>query len=234
MNIAIGINLGLYAILVGDTRVIDEENGTQINRDDQDKVHKTKMGLITGAGFVQLLDNVTKRIEVEPITNTEILLSVIKEEYAAIRKKWGIYSQLESWISQTAWIFSYTTFKNGQYNLRVGMFHPSINQENHVIYEVGYPAIILPKELDTKTGNAICEPIMGKIIVPEDPGEIQSSIDHNVAVIVDVINALRPFCSFISRRFQVGIHRGDKVGVSEIIDIQELGISGFDIKMNET
>jgi len=230
MTIAIGINLGSYAVLAADTRTTYHRFGMPFYDDSSTKVQKTTMGLITGAGFSPLLDSV-KRELTEQIANTERVLSIIKEESERTLQAWGTYSQIDSWIEQTGWIFSYTTLLNDQPTLRVGIFHPSINKEMYVTYEVGYPEIILPVELDYETAEAIYDPILQRIKVPGDSSELQSSIDQNIAVIGALINALQPHCPSISRRFQVGIHSGGQVGISDLTDIQDDGTFSLSIKL---
>ncbi len=231
MTIAIGINLGSYAILAADTRTTYHRFGMPFYDDNSSKVQKTMMGLITGAGFLPLLDSVKRKLATEQITNTERVLSIITEEREKTLQAWRIHSQIDSWIEQTGWIFNYTTPLNNEPTLRVGIFHPSINKEMYVTYEVGSPEIIFPVELDPETTKAIYEPILQRIKVPSDSSELQSSIEQNSVIIGAVINALQPHCPSISRRFQVGIHSGGQVGISDLTDIQANGTFSLNIKL---
>lgn len=231
MTIAIGINLGSYAILAADTRTTYHRFGMPFYDDNSSKVQKTMMGLITGAGFLPLLDSVKRKLATEQITNTERVLSIITEEREKTLQAWRIHSQIDSWVEQTGWIFSYTALLNNEPTLRVGIFHPSINKETYVTYEVGSPEIIFPVELDPETTKAIYEPILQRIKVPSDSSELQSSIEQNSVIIGAVINALQPHCPSISRRFQVGIHSGGQVGISDLTDIQANGTFSLNIKL---
>ena len=231
MTIAIGINLGSYAILAADTRTTYHRFGMPFYDDNSSKVQKTMMGLITGAGFLPLLDSVKRKLATEQITNTERVLSIITEEREKTLQAWRIHSQIDSWIEQTGWIFSYTTPLNNEPTLRVGIFHPSINKEMYVTYEIGSPEIIFPVELDPETAKTIYKPILQRIKVPSDSSELQSSIEQNSVIIGAVINALQPHCPSISRRFQVGIHSGGQVGISDLTDIQANGTFSLNIKL---
>lgn len=231
MTIAIGINLGLYAILAADTRTTYHKLGMPFYDDNSSKVQKTTMGLITGAGFCSVLDSVKSRLETEQIINTDSVLSIIKEESKKTQQTWQTHPQIHSWMEQTGWIFSYTTLLNNQPLLRLGIFHPSISKDEFGIYEVGKPAIIFPVELDREKVEAIYDPILQKIKIPADSSELQSSVERNTAVIAAVINALQPHCPSISRRFQVGIHSGGQLGISDLTDIQEDGTFSLSIKL---
>jgi hypothetical protein len=112
------------------------------------------------------------------------------------------------------------------------MFHPSLSKEAHAIYEVGEPAIIFPVELDQETATVIYDSILQSIKVPTASSELQSSIAQNSTVIGAVISALQPHCPSISRRFQVGIHSGGQIGVSDLIDIHDDGTFSLDIRLD--
>ncbi len=236
MTIAIGINAGLYAILAADTRTTyyhPRFPSTALFHDDnKSKIQKTTVGLIIGAGFVQLLDLVNNRLATETITNTNATLSVIKESLEEIRKRWKHYPMIDTAIAQTGWILSYYTYINDIPTLRLGAYHDDLNSDNFVLYAPGDSAIIYPVEITEQAVKTIHPEIINTIVIPSDQSEIQSSIQNNIAKLVVLIQALFPYCESISSRFQVGIHLDGKVGISEIIDISdEKYVSGFNIKL---
>ena len=232
MTIAIGINLGSYAILAADTRTTYHVSGMPFYDDNSSKVQGTTMGLITGAGLCPLLDSVKKKLVTEQVTNTERVLGIIKEETEMTLNAWRAHPQIESWIEQTGWIFSYTTLLNDQPLLRVGVFHPSLNREMYVTYEVGNPAIIFPVELNSGIAIAVNDSTQKRIKVPTDVADVQSSIEQNAAVIGAVISELQPHCLSISKRFQIGIHSGAQTGISDFVDIGDDGTFSLDIKLD--
>ena len=200
--------------------------------DNSSKVQKTTMGLITGAGFSPLLDGVKRKLAIEQVTDTERVLGIINEETERTLNAWRAHPQIESWIERTGWIFSYTTMLNDQPLLRVGVFHPSLNKEMYVTYEVGDPAIIFPVELDSGTAKVIHDLVMQRIKVPTDAAELQPSIERNSTVIGGVISELQQHCPSISRRFQIGIHSGGQTGVSDLVDIKDDGTISLNIKLD--
>ena len=220
MTIAIGINAGLYAILAADTRTTYFLKDSPFHDDNSSKVHKTTMGLITGAGFCPLLNFVNNKLEIENIENTSTMLSIIKEAREQIRQKWQHYSLIDSWIEQTGWIFSYFSPINDKQTLRLGVYHKSLVVDNYLLYGVGDPAIIYPSEITHEEVDNIHPNILSKIVIPNNQSEIQSSIQHNTTIIAALILALSPLCRSISNRFQIGIHMNGQIGISQITDIQ--------------
>jgi len=189
------------------------------------------MGLITGAGFCPLLDSVNKKLAIEEVWDTERVLGIIKEETKRTLNDWRTYPQIESWIEQTGWIFSYTTLLNDQPLLRVAVFHPSLSKDRHVTYGEGDPAIIFPVELGSETAQVIRDSMLNRIKIPKDSAELQASIAQNSAAIAELIGALQPHCPSVSRRIQVGIHSGGQTGISDIIDIPRDGTFSLSIKL---
>jgi len=190
------------------------------------------MGLITGAGFCTLLDGVKRKLATEQVVDTERVLRIIKEETAVTRNAWGAYPQMESWIEQTGWIFSYMTVLDDQPLLRLGVFHPSLNREMYATYAVGNPAIISPIELASEIANEIHHLLLKRIKVPTGVVDLQSSIEQNSTLIGTVISELQRSCPSISRRFQIGIHIGGQTGISELVDIKNDGTFGLNIKLD--
>ena len=189
------------------------------------------MGLITGAGFCPLVDGVKKKLAIEEVWDTEHVLGIIKEETKRTLNDWRTYPQIESWIEQTGWIFSYTTLLNVQPLLRVAVFHPSLSKDRHVTYGEGDPAIIFPVELGPETAQVIRDSMLNRIKIPKDSAELQTSIAQNSAAIAELIGALQPHCPSVSRRIQVGIHTGGQTGISNIIDIPRDGTLSLSIKL---
>lgn len=221
MTIAIGINLGLYTIFAADTRVTYKPiSGAHFYDDNNSKIQKTKMGLITGAGFCPILDGVKAKLAIKEITNTNQILEVINEETERINKIWQSNPNILSWIEMTGWIFSYLYSENGQITTRVAIFHPSLSKKEIALYRIGLPAIIYPVELDRTTVDSINEPILKSIKIPVNSSEVQISLEHNFSIIVGLITTLQPLCPSISRRFQIGIQYGNQMGISELTDIQ--------------
>lgn len=231
MTIAIGINLGLYAILAADTRETVERLGSPFFDDNKSKVHKTTMGLIAGAGLVQLLDAVNAQLASETITSTERISAIVAEEGERVRRQFAKYSKLDWALANTGWIFSYITVLDGNPTLRLGIIHPSIENGRCTLYPIGEPAVIFPVELDKEAVEGLWETFIGRIHVPADDTEVQKSIEQNLKLIARLVFLLQPHCISISRRLQVGIHMDSQAKISEMIDIKDDGSFSLNMKL---
>jgi hypothetical protein len=63
MTLIVGFNLGSYALVGADIRVSWYPNDQLCFRDDERKIRCIEMGLITGAGLVELLDPEKERLD---------------------------------------------------------------------------------------------------------------------------------------------------------------------------
>lgn len=81
MTLIVGFNMVAYALLVADTRLtFIRPDGSTYYHDDCEKIQRTGMGIITGAGFGNLLDAVKDRLADEEIIRTERVAEIINEE----------------------------------------------------------------------------------------------------------------------------------------------------------
>lgn len=81
MTLLAGINLGSYVVMGADTRVSwYPPDGTFRFHDEGEKIQKTNIGLITGAGLINILDDVKKQLsEHDDITHTKQLEVMMHE-----------------------------------------------------------------------------------------------------------------------------------------------------------
>jgi hypothetical protein len=82
MTIALGINFGDYALVAAGTRTTRYNWDGSIRNydDDSEKIQKTKLGLITGVGSVELLNIVKERMKTVEVTNTNQIIEIIKKQ----------------------------------------------------------------------------------------------------------------------------------------------------------
>jgi hypothetical protein len=71
MTAILGMNLGDYLILSSDTRATLETPFGKHYEDGDQKLLKTSCGLVTGAGYVPLLEAVKKKMNAKDISHTD-------------------------------------------------------------------------------------------------------------------------------------------------------------------
>lgn len=105
MSLVIGINFGTYVLLAADTRVTIGD--PPIDRhDDESKIVQTELGLIVGAGLVQLLDPVKATFCSKAVQHSSDLLAIVEAERTRLRMlTWDATNDIRT----TSWLYSYLT-----------------------------------------------------------------------------------------------------------------------------
>lgn len=92
MTITLGIDFGDYIFIAADTRTVTYDRlGRIIHiRDDTQKIIKTRFGLVTGSGYLDLLDAIkSKLVEENSKLHTDKILDIIKAEWTKCEDEEG-------------------------------------------------------------------------------------------------------------------------------------------------
>ena len=85
MSLVIAMHSNEFSIIAADKRTVFAIDAQIVHKnDDSEKIYKTGLGLITGCGYIELLDAVKHRIANTPITNTDQIVDIIINERKAI------------------------------------------------------------------------------------------------------------------------------------------------------
>jgi len=225
MTIALGINFGNYIFMAADTRINYYFQGRKIwTRDDSTKIYKTKIGLITGAGYTNLLDSVKKRLAEEEAGDTNKILEIIKEE----RSKHEGEIDSDS-FELTKWILSYATIVNNNNKFRVALYDPSVGHYLGIVKEENKPLIIFPIEASEEEVKKLSPILEDKIKPFNEFNDLSKSIQYHFELIGIFIEAIHSKYPSMSSLFQFGIHSLAGRGISPIINIREQRIISLEL-----
>lgn len=217
-------------MLAADTRMTSYLFGAQIAyQDDKEKVHRTGVGLITGAGYCPLLAAVEKRFEKMGEGNTNDIIRIIREERQNLGAQMGLSNLITNKNVDTGWMFTYRTEVGGQLKLRLGLSHPSIGDSHFSSYEAGQCCLISPAEA-SKEQAEILQTGLVEALEPlpdlSDQEKLHASIKRHWNLIAGVIRNLQPQFPSISALSQVGVHllSGHR-GISPIVSGTEQDIA---------
>lgn len=237
MTIATGINFGTYVLLAADTRVTcyNENGGLTCYEDDFGKVQKTKIGLITGAGRIYLLDQVKKRLQNREITISTQILNIVEEERLNYRRLSAEIAEQD--IKRTGWIFSYRVFGNvnpdysSNVILRLSMIHPLIGNGLKTMFSENYPWVIMPYEATKEYSKDFIESFAAEIKPCDRFETLYRSINYHSLKIAQLIRKIQPEFPSISPYCQIGVHTKDgRRGISPILkntDSSDIDVSAL-------
>ena len=212
MTLVVGFNMGKYALIASDTRVCYYlPNGEVDYSDDREKLQATSMGLISGAGLVNLLEPVKDRLEAEEIVHTEQIRDVIRAERRIAEARWPNADQrLRDGIAHTAWMLTYVNGDGAQsihdVKLRLAVTLP------HEDYALGLTGpdsgTMIPPLGLTPAEEAELQEMCNDGLVPwnGEPGEMMDNVMQHAVLIARVMQRASELSEMVAPSFQLGLH----------------------------
>lgn len=219
MTINIGINLGHYIILGADTRsVYCWGNKIIRHSDEHQKIQKTKIGLITGAGYTDLLDDVKRQIAEQDIEHTDQIIDIIRKcrENLSVRPFFPVLGS--KWIEGTSWLLTYMTVIHDSRVLRLALIHRQFD-DKVAFCENNKSCVIMPADSTPEESEHVTSIVNSQVKPLEDLTRINENISYHVTLIRGVIKAVSENHKSVSRSFQIGAHTVDgRMGISGITE----------------
>ena len=224
MTLIVGFNFGSYALIGADARVSYYPDGQLQFRDDNEKIRETSLGLITGAGFANLLDLVKVRLLRQTASNTDEIISIIKEERERLKQApWWGEKRIQEALQTTAWMFTY--YGTGQssadnpteMHLRLAITVP---QEGYKLALVtpGQSWLLAPTGTTDQQFSEWRE-FLVESQKPLNRGEpALEHLAHHSKVVAELMRRVAAVNDGVCETFQLGVHLfGGGLGLSSLI-----------------
>lgn len=145
------INAKEYALIAADKMVVAKIDSASVPvRTDADKIIDTGIGLMTGSGYVTLLDEVKTAVSGTEITHTDQILDIIKEKRLRIRSDPHLPENWKAdFLSNTGWPFTYYTVVDNRPTIRVAIYSPHISDQNLALVEENKCNAFFPSDATT-------------------------------------------------------------------------------------
>ena len=155
MTLLATIHLDKFAIIASDKKEVFIANDIIVSRNENaEKIIYTGIGLITGAGYVELLSKVKKKVATSEITHTDQIMEIILNERAVIKNSpFSTDDQKKELLEKSGWLLTYRTMLENSPCLRVALYHPSIDEYHFAISQENTSKVLFPSEVNfTCTG----------------------------------------------------------------------------------
>ena len=182
-------------------------------RDDEEKIRRTQIGIITGAGSTELLDRVESRLLLEEIQYTDQIRDIVVAESSDILS--ATMTPLHRELTRgTTWLFTYIGAGSSHQlderlsapGLRMAVTGPTLGFET-MIYLPGQVGILWPHGVEENRCREIHDFCETRLRMPTDENESPvEDIAHHVAAIAEAITQMAHLSKSVSARFQFGIH----------------------------
>lgn len=128
-------HLGEHVILAADKRAvqINEDGSRTVLNDNVEKIVKTGVGVITGAGMVEMLDQVKSKFSGEEFDDSGEVLESILQARKKYSERYISSSRLHQDLRETSWVFTYPATEEGRLVTRVRFYHQSESGDSLVV-----------------------------------------------------------------------------------------------------
>ena len=211
MTMVVGMHLGRYVLIVADTRITYHPAEEQTRYEDgRTKIYRTKLGLVSGAGGVGLLDAVRLRLcgpEGDALRTFDDIHRIIDDERALRTPEESRDDPLpEIHPARAAWLFSYVNPK-AEENQRLRLGVMTAGDDRSRILLPGECHILFPTGISEGLANSVAS-VLEENMRPDaqHPGGDGSLLEHNVLLARELIRVVAEKVPGVSSdSFQVGI-----------------------------
>jgi len=221
MTACIGIAFGSYVLLASDTRTTWCYPDRPRHTDASQKIHRSGIGLVTGAGLVQLLDQVKDALKVNEVLHTDQIKRFVEEACQRVRRQFAYWGDIETWVRRTAWLVSYGTVEEGRYMVRLALLRAP---ERHKKVEIEILApmhgiCLLPPEVDDHA-DELCRRLTEDLHPISDFASPQEHFEYHRLLMLKCMAGFAQTLEFVSQAMHLGIHTDSgQCEISERIDL---------------
>ncbi|MDD2064516.1 hypothetical protein [Pseudomonas sp. 25571] len=149
-------HLGDEVIIAADKRVSEiTQDGVRVPcGDDEEKIVRTALGVITGTGSVAMLDYVKSLVRDHGFSDPFEVLELILRTRDLYSEEHAASPHLEADLAETSWMFTYPIMLNDQPVTRFVFYHPMYHTQSLIPLEAGN-AICFPGDLSSEQAQAL-------------------------------------------------------------------------------
>lgn len=223
MTMVVGMHLGDCVLIVADTRITYYPAGQEPRYEDgRPKIYRTKLGLMSGAGGVGLLDAVRIRLSGSDGNSLSTFNDIhrIIEEERALRAPAGDDSTIpEIHVSRANWLFSYwNPAPEPSQRLRMGVMAAG-DPRSRILFR-GDTHILFPTGTSEEAAAAITKTLDQHVRLSDAAATFADVLQHNIQLACEMIRHVGLQIPGVSPdSFQIGVYTSDlRWVISEIVD----------------
>jgi hypothetical protein len=214
MTLIVGLHLGGYALIAADTRLSFYPNGIHMFRDDEEKIRRTTElgGVISGAGWAELLDRVKERLSTERITVIDRIVEITTETVAHAKTLPGASDPMVvEALKTTGWMFTFIGTDNSTEPpsavLRLGILGANDTGIRAVQPKSWYlfpPTGTTPEQYEEWAAH-----MRTGLLPPTVPMDVEAfgkNLAHHVGIVGELMQKVAAANPGVARTFQIGVH----------------------------
>lgn len=208
MTLIIAVDMGEIGLIASDkAEVMIAPNGDVLPvHQEAEKIIQTPLGVITGTGRVELLDQVKAFVESGEIGNTDQVLNAIVQAREGFRDQYADYPQVESALLSTSWIFSYTALlEDEETDHRIAIFHPTWGEDSLRTLGTNNAISIGPGNFTAEESAELTRQIRERVQMPNADLDIRGALLANVEVVIEAMADVATRSPSVSKACDIAI-----------------------------
>lgn len=206
MTLLIGANFGSYGIIAADKKEVDFSDGEIISsHENASKIVETGIGLMTGSGYVSLLDNVKSGVASSSIVHTDDILSIITRERDLAKIELSSYALGQELLQTTSWLFSYITGDQGTPMLRIAMYQAPFSEIYFSTVERDKAIVVPPSDFTQSEAQSLEDGVNDHVKSLANLRDAQQNLSHNLSVVISTMDQVSQNSQMVSRSCDIGI-----------------------------
>jgi len=189
-------------------------------RDERTKISRTSLGLITGAGFIGLLEAVKRRLDFREVFSSDRIVEIAREERQRIDSdpRYRQDPKVAESLITTGWLFTYFSPADVGIRLRLAVCHPA-NDYKLALVEENASFVMMPAGATTDQLERISRRLQEHVIPLHEISDLRESIQHHAALAGAVTRAVAQDFESVSPSFHIGVQTIDGYSaISPILD----------------
>lgn len=206
MTLVIAVCMGDIGIIAADKAVtMHHADGTTTTLDmEADKIVETPMGVVTGSGFVEILDPVKEFLATLGIASTDDALDEITRVRNNFRLMYPFSSEREKHLGATSWVFNYTVGGSDP-KLRIAAFHPSWSETKLKVLQAGAALCIAPADYTLEQGDELNAALNDQLCHLNAQMSAREALVRNIRLIVETVRKVSELSNSVSNTCDLAI-----------------------------
>lgn len=207
MTFLAAIHAKEYALIAADKMEVAKiGSGFVCVRTDADKIIDTGIGLMTGSGYVSLLDEVKSAVSESEITHSDQILTIIKDRRLRILHNPCLPENHKSdFLNNTGWLFTYFTIVDAKPTIRVAIYSPRISDQYLGIVEENKCNAFFPSDSTATIRESFMADLKSGMVSSDGADTFRDTLSINTRLIVRLMKDISMTSSFVTESCDIGL-----------------------------
>lgn len=196
-----------YALIAADKMEVAKIGpGFVCVRTNVDKITDTGIGLMTGSGYVSLLDEVKSAVSKSQITHTNQILTIIRDRRLKLLYNPCLpENQKYDFLNNTGWLFTYSTIVDAKPTIRVAIYSPHVGDQYLSIVEENKCSAFFPSDSTAAIRESFMAALKSEMVSSDGADTFRDTLSINSRLILRQMKEMSMVSDFVTESCDIGL-----------------------------